>query len=60
MNTRKPPPPEAAHELPPRPVPAPRERGSNEVEHEPDPAADHSPDGEQRYIRRSPYTSGND
>lgn len=37
-----------------------QEPGSNAVEHEPDPKADPIPDGEHRYIRRSPYTTGND
>jgi hypothetical protein len=36
------------------------EPGSNAVEHEPDPKADPIPDGDHRYIRRSPYTAGND
>ena len=43
-------PDEPAHEPP----------GSNAVEHEPDPAAKPIPDGEHKYIRRSPYTAGND
>lgn len=34
--------------------------GTNAVEHEPDPSADPIPDGEHRYIPRSPYTTGND
>jgi hypothetical protein len=36
------------------------EPGSNAVEHEPDPKAKPIPDGEHKYIRRSPYTAGND
>jgi hypothetical protein len=36
------------------------EPGSNEVEHEPDPKAKPIPDGEHKYVRRSPYTTGND
>ncbi|MGZ5195858.1 MAG: hypothetical protein ACXWJM_14475 [Ramlibacter sp.] len=45
----------------PRPkVPVDEEPGSNAVEHEPDPNAQPIPDGEHKYIRRSPYTSGND
>ncbi|MCM2252516.1 MAG: hypothetical protein NDJ19_09185 [Ramlibacter sp.] len=34
--------------------------GSNAVEHEPDPKARPVPDGEPRYVPRSPYTTGND
>ena len=59
MSTPKPQPPEAADEQQQEAPPANQERGTNEVEHEPDPSADHRPDGEQRYIKRSPYTSGN-
>ena len=33
--------------------------GSNEVEHEPDPDAEPIPDGEHKYMPRSPYTAGN-
>jgi hypothetical protein len=56
----KPIPPEAADD-PRRPKPpAHEEPGSNAVEHEPDPDAKPIPDGEHKYIRRSPYTSGND
>ena len=36
------------------------EPGSNAVEHEPDPKAQPIPDGEHKYVRRSPYTAGND
>ncbi|HWI79416.1 MAG TPA: hypothetical protein VNS31_09465 [Ramlibacter sp.] len=36
------------------------EPGSNAVEHEPDPKAEPIPDGEHKYIKRSPYTAGND
>jgi len=36
-----------------------QEPGSNSVEHEPDPDAQPIPDGEHRYIPRSPYTTGN-
>jgi hypothetical protein len=35
------------------------EPGTNAVEHEPDPKAEPIPDGEHKYIRRSPYTAGN-
>jgi hypothetical protein len=45
----------------PRPeAPQGEEPGSNAVEHEPDPKAQPIPDGEHKYIRRSPYTAGND
>jgi len=36
------------------------EPGTNAVEHEPDPEAKPIPDGEHKYVRRSPYTAGND
>jgi hypothetical protein len=36
------------------------EPGSNAAEHEPDPKAQPIPDGEHKYVRRSPYTAGND
>jgi hypothetical protein len=42
-------------------APAPDEEpGSNAVEHEPDPNAKPIPDGEHKYVRRSPFTTGND
>jgi hypothetical protein len=41
-------------------APAQDEPGSNATEHEPDPKAQPIPDGEHKYIRRSPYTAGND
>jgi len=41
-------------------APAGEEPGTNAVEHEPDPKAQPIPDGEHKYIRRSPYTAGND
>jgi hypothetical protein len=37
-----------------------QEPGTNAVEHEPDPKAEPVPDGEHKYIRRSPFTAGND
>lgn len=40
--------------------PADEEPGSNAVEHEPDPKAEPIPDGEHKFVRRSPYTAGND
>jgi len=33
--------------------------GTNEVEHEPDPAAEPLPDGHHKYVPASPYTTGN-
>ena len=35
------------------------EPGSNAVEHQPDPEAKPIPDGEHKYVPRSPYTTGN-
>jgi hypothetical protein len=45
---------------PQAPAPADEEPGSNAVEHEPDPDAKPIPDGEHKYVRRSPFTTGND
>ena len=59
MNS-KPHPPEAAEESSRAPTPPGQEPGSNAVEHEPDPNARPIPDGEHKYIRRSPFTAGND
>ncbi len=42
------------------PDPADEKGGSNAVEHEPDPKARPIPDGEHKYVRRSPFTTGND
>jgi hypothetical protein len=36
------------------------EPGSNAAQHEPDPKAEPIPDGEHKYVRRRPYTAGND
>ena len=36
------------------------EPGTNAVEHEPDPTAKPIPDGEHKYVPRSPFTHGND
>ncbi len=36
------------------------EPGTNAGDHEPDPKAKPIPDGEHKYVRRSPYTTGND
>jgi len=41
-------------------APPDQEPGTNAVEHEPDPEAEPIADGEHRYIKRSPYTTGND
>lgn len=58
--SKKPSPPEAADDARrSQPEPQGEEPGSNAVEHEPDPQAKPIPDGEHKYIRRSPYTSGN-
>jgi hypothetical protein len=42
------------------PQPADQQPGSNAVEHEPDPKAKPIPDGEHKYVPRSPFTHGND
>jgi hypothetical protein len=57
--SKKPSSPEAADDARRPPEPG-EEPGTNAVEHEPDPHAKPIPDGEHKYIRRSPYTSGND
>lgn len=44
----------------PAPEAADEEPGSNAVEHEPDPKAKPIPDGEPKYVPRSPFTTGND
>ena len=56
----KPTPPEAADDPQRQPRPAGEEPGSNATEHEPDPTAKPIADGEHKYIKRSPYTAGND
>jgi hypothetical protein len=33
--------------------------GSNSVQHRPDPTAEPIPDGEHKYVPRSPYRTGN-
>ena len=58
--SKKPAPPEAAQEKKRSPPPIPEEPGSNAVEHEPDEQARPVPDGNPRYVPRSPYTTGND
>jgi hypothetical protein len=35
------------------------EPGTNAVEHEPDPQAKPIPDGEHKYVPKSPFTTGN-
>lgn len=57
--SRKPEPPRADDEPRPAPEPAHDEPGTNAVEHEPDPSAKPIPGGDPKFIRRSPYTSGN-
>jgi len=51
---------DATRERQEQPNPAADESGTNAVEHEPDPNAKPIPDGEHKYMRRSPYTAGND
>ncbi|MDB5874398.1 MAG: hypothetical protein JWQ07_3840 [Ramlibacter sp.] len=58
MSTRQNP-PRADDEHAPK-KPADEEPGTNAVEHQPDPNAKPIPDGEHKYIRRSPFTAGND
>lgn len=54
------PPPQAGDD-PRRPPPrTDEEPGTNAVEHEPDPNAKPIPDGDHKYIRKSPFTAGND
>ncbi|MDP3856352.1 MAG: hypothetical protein Q8Q73_01175 [Stagnimonas sp.] len=55
----KPTPPEAGDDARRPQEPANKEPGTNAVDHEPDPHAKPIPDGEHKYIPRSPYTSGN-
>ena len=57
MSPKQPPP--KADDKQPAPKPADDERGSNAVEHEPDPKAEPMPDPEHKYVPRSPYTTGN-
>jgi hypothetical protein len=46
-------------EKPPAPAATDEERGSNAIEPEPDPKAKPIPDGEPKYVPKSPYTTGN-
>ena len=43
----------------PRRPPAQGEEGTNAVQHRPDPKAEPIPDGEHKYVPRSPYRTGN-
>ena len=58
MTSPRPQSPEAADEQQRQSSPANEERGTNEVEHAPDPSADRKPETD-RYVKRSPYTTGN-
>jgi hypothetical protein len=55
----KPAPPKSADDKQRPQAPADEEPGSNVVEHEPDPKAEPLPDGQHKYVPRSPYTTGN-
>jgi hypothetical protein len=55
--SRKPASPEAAED---QQQPQHQEPGTNKVEHEPDPEAEPLPEGERKYVPKSPYTAGND
>jgi hypothetical protein len=59
MTIPRPPAPAASDEGQNPERPEGEEPGSNAVEHEPDPEAKPIPDGEHKYVRRSPYTTGN-
>lgn len=37
----------------------PQDEGTNAVQHRPDPKAEPIPDGEHKYVPRSPYRTGN-
>lgn len=54
--SRKPEPPEAGDAARRPPEPPHQEPGTNAVEHEPDPDAKPIPDGDHKYIPRSPFT----
>ena len=56
MSTKSPPQAEEKEQDSP---PAAQESGTNAVEHEPDPRARPIPDGDPKYVPRSPYTTGN-
>jgi murein L,D-transpeptidase YafK len=59
MSPKKQPPPKTTDDKPAS-SPNDEERGTNAVEHEPDPKAQPLPDGEHKYVPKSPYTTGND
>ena len=59
MTSPQPNPPEAPQDKQRAPAASDEERGTNEVEHEPDPDAQPLPDGQHKHIPRSPYTTGN-
>jgi hypothetical protein len=42
-----------------RPRPGEEDPGTNAVQHRPDPRAEPIPDGEHKYVPRSPYRTGN-
>ena len=42
-----------------RPAQGQGEEGTNAVQHRPDPKAEPIPDGEHKYVPRSPYRTGN-
>ena len=54
--SRKPEPPEGGDAARRPPEPPHQEPGTNAVEHEPDPDAKPIPDGDHKYIPRSPFT----
>lgn len=58
MTSPKESPPASADQQRAEPDPQ-QEPGTNAVEHNPDPKAQPIPDGEHKYVRRSPYTAGN-
>lgn len=43
----------------PRRPPPQGDEGTNSVQHRPDPKAEPIPDGEHKYVPRSPYRTGN-
>lgn len=55
----KPAAPEAAQDKQRPQAPDAQEPGTNAVEHEPDPNAEALPEGERKYVPRSPHTAGN-
>jgi hypothetical protein len=59
MTKPKPTAPDSSEEKHGEEAPPRQEPGTNALEHEPDPSAEPTPDGDPRYIKRSPYTTGN-